>query len=129
MSMQSTSSFQLTSPAFADGTIIPQRYTCKGKNLTPPLQITGTPEGTASMALILHDPDSPSGDFLHWSIWNVNPALSKLEENTVPEGVLQGTNDFGQLGYGGPCPHTGTHRYVFDLYALKAQLDLPAGAT
>lgn len=126
--MQPQNNFQITSPAFANGAAIPLQYTCKGAGLIPPLQFQGVPEATAALALIMHDPDSSSGDFLHWTIWNMSPALDKLEEDAFPDGVVQGMNDFGQIGYGGPCPHTGTHRYIFDLYALGTRLDLAAGA-
>jgi len=121
--------FRLTSPAFADGAAIPDKYTCKGENLSPPLSITGAPEATASLALILHDPDSPSGNFLHWTMWNMPANTAAITENAAPLGSVSGVNDFGETRYGGPCPHTGTHHYVFDLYALDVELALSPGAT
>jgi Raf kinase inhibitor-like YbhB/YbcL family protein len=122
--------FRLTSPAFADGAIIPDHYTCKGKNVSPPFGVTGTPGSAASLALILHDPDAPSGDFLHWTMWNVPANITAISENTLPSGALTGMTDFGEVRYGGPCPHAGTHHYVFDLYALDVdKLPLQSGAT
>lgn len=127
--MDHTAKFQLSSPAFADGDAIPARYTCKGENFSPPLEIHGVPEGTAHLALILHDPDAPKGDFLHWTLWNLNPDLELLPENEVPDNALQGANDAGSVGYTGPCPPSGTHRYIFNLYALDTALGLDAGAS
>lgn len=121
--------FQLTSPAFADGDTIPETYTCKGKNVSPPLHIHGVPAGTDNLALILHDPDAPHGDFTHWVIWGIDPDITKIGEYEVPDGALQGTNSAGKAAYMGPCPPSGTHRYIFDLYALDAQLDIPIGAS
>jgi len=119
---------RLTSDLFQDDTLIPDTYTCKGQNKSPSLQIADIPAETVSLALILHDPDAPNGDFLHWSVWNIVPTTSTFEEGAVPTGVRQGINGFGSVGYGGPCPPSGTHRYVFDLYALDAVLDVPEGA-
>jgi len=123
--------FRLTSTAFADGANIPDTYTCKGENVSPTLGIVGVPKGTASLALILHDPDATAGgDFLHWTVWNIPADTTVIDENTVPFGAAVGTNDFGAARYGGPCPPPGAqHHYVFDLYALDAaQLPLEAGA-
>ena len=120
----------LTCSAFkADGTM-PEKYTYKGANMSPPLSISGTPEGTLSLALIAHDSDAPDGDFVHWTMWNINPNTTSIAENKVPTGALQGTNGFGDVGYSGPYPPagSGTHRYHFDLYALRSILDVPAGA-
>ncbi|HVU60001.1 MAG TPA: YbhB/YbcL family Raf kinase inhibitor-like protein [Candidatus Saccharimonadales bacterium] len=121
-------SLQLTSPVFADGDIIPKKYTCKGINVSPPLEVHHVPAEAASLALILHDPDAPSGDFLHWSIWNLGTDIVSLSEDEVPDGARQGTNDFGKVAYGGPCPPSGTHRYIFELYALDAELAVDDGA-
>lgn len=117
---------QLKSSGFVNNCVIPIRYTCKGNNINPPLFINNVPKNTASLALMLHDPDSPNGTFLHWLMWDINPATTTITEATPPSGAIQGVNDFGQPGYGGPCPHTGTHRYVFTLYALNTRLALPA---
>lgn len=124
-----TNDFQLSSSAFIDGSEIPQKYTCKGPNISPPLEVHGVPEGAASLALIMHDPDAPNGDFLHWTIWNLQPGITTIGENAVPAGVLQGVTDFGKIGYGGPCPPAGTHRYEFEFYALGTELDVRQGAT
>ena len=118
---------QLTSSGFTHQSPIPAEYTCKGQNTNPPLQISGIPPATKSLALIMHDPDAPNGDFLHWTIWNIHPLTTAIAPNTIPEGAVQGLNDFGIVGYGGPCPHAGTHRYVFELYALNAMLEVPEG--
>ncbi len=126
--MATTVAFQLSSPAFADGDTIPDRYTCKGQNMSPPLIIEGVPAGTDSLALVLHDPDAPHGDFLHWAVWDINIDMDELPENAVPDGTVLGMNDFGKLRYDGPCPPSGTHRYMFDLYALDSPLGLSEGA-
>jgi Raf kinase inhibitor-like YbhB/YbcL family protein len=119
---------RLTSPAFDNGERIPVRYTCKGDNVSPPLEFSGIPTDAQSLALILHDPDAPSGDYLHWAIWNIHPGITNIPEGAVPIGAVEGKNDFGDTGYGGPCPPSGTHRYEFDAYALDANLKLPAGS-
>jgi Raf kinase inhibitor-like YbhB/YbcL family protein len=122
---------KLFSPAFSAGDMIPTKYTCEGENVSPPLEWSDLPPNSRALALILDDPDAPSGLFVHWLIYNLS-----AEEKGITEGVgtatshasgaLQGTNGFGKVGYGGPCPPEGTHRYYFHLYALDAQLDLPA---
>jgi Raf kinase inhibitor-like YbhB/YbcL family protein len=120
--------FQLTSPAFADGDTIPEIYTCKGRNISPPLRIQGVPAGTDNLALIMHDPDAPRGDYIHWVLWGINPDISEIGEYEVPNGAFHGTTSAGNTVYTGPCPPSGTHHYLFDLYALDAQLDLTEGA-
>jgi Raf kinase inhibitor-like YbhB/YbcL family protein len=119
---------ELTSPAFDDGEPIPERFTCDGAEVSPSLEWEFVPEGTRSLALIVHDPDAPSGDFTHWLAWNIDSDPGVLEEG-VPA-VAQGTNGFGRPGYAGPCPPEGhgCHRYFFHLYALDGELDLEAGA-
>jgi len=114
---------ELTSPAFDDGEPIPEKYTCDGKNVSPPLRWEFVPDGTRTMALIVHDPDAPSGDFTHWLGWNIDPESGGIDEG-VPAPV-QGMNGFGRLGYGGPCPPPGDgfHRYFHELYALDTDLD------
>ena len=123
------SSLSLSSPAFAEGGDIPAKYTCKGKNISPPLAINNVPADTKSLALIMHDPDAPAGDWLHWTVWNIEPGTNKISENSVPAGAIQGQTSFGKIGYGGPCPPSGTHHYVFTLYALDKSLDLKSGAS
>lgn len=120
--------FQLTSPAFAEGDAIPETYTCKGRGISPPLEIHDTPNGTASLALIMHDPDAPHGDFLHWAVWNLNPDTTMIAEAWLPDDAAQGENDGGEPAYYPPCPPSGQHRYMFELYALDSMLDLVDGA-
>ncbi len=115
---------RITSSAFEHGGTIPARYTCDGKDTSPPLRLEDVPPRTASLALIMDDPDAPMGTFVHWVVWNIPPAAAGVPEGREPAGVL-GRNDFGRKGYGGPCPPRGTHRYFFKLYALDARLDLP----
>ncbi len=118
-----------TSTAFTEGGTIPQLYSCDGQNISPPLAWTGVPTPTASLALIMDDPDAPSGIFVHWVLFNL-PANSSGLEQGKNGGGIEGTNDFRKLGYGGPCPPRGSnHRYFFKVYALDTRLDLKAGAT
>jgi Raf kinase inhibitor-like YbhB/YbcL family protein len=119
--------FILSSPAFENGGTIPETYTCTGKGVSPPLHIEGIPNDATSLALVMHDPDAPLGDFLHWSLWGISPMPGDIDEDMVPVDAIEGTNDFGQADYGAPCPPSGTHRYEFDLYALSDQLNLPIG--
>jgi hypothetical protein len=116
------------SPAFQSGGMIPARFTCKGANENPPLKIQGTPQAAKSLVLIVDDPDAPGGLFTHWLAWNIDPGTTQLREKTVPAGTVEGTNDFGARGYGGPCPPSGTHRYYFRVFALDQKLDLKPGA-
>ena len=114
----------LTSPIFKNNQSIPPKYTCDGENISPPLEITGVPPKAKSLILISDDPDAPGGSWVHWLIWNIDPAVAEIAENTVPTGAVQGITSFGQTGYGGPCPPSGTHRYFFKLYALDTKLGL-----
>ncbi len=116
----------VTSPAFAHNTTIPQKYTCQGKDINPPLTISNIPEGTISLALIIDDPDAPIRTWDHWIIWNIKPK-EEIKENSTPG--IQGKNSWGRQDYGGPCPPSGTHRYFFKLYAIDSTIDLPAGST
>ncbi|MGB8341995.1 MAG: YbhB/YbcL family Raf kinase inhibitor-like protein [Chthoniobacterales bacterium] len=116
------------SPAFEAGGTIPAQFTCKGANQNPPLRFHGIPKEAKSLALIVDDPDAPGSLFTHWLVWNINPTATQLGENSVPAGAAQGTNDFGRIGYGGPCPPSGTHRYYFRLFALDQRIDLKSGA-
>jgi Raf kinase inhibitor-like YbhB/YbcL family protein len=125
---------ELRSSAFSDGGWIPSKYTCDGKDTSPPLSWTGIPAGGKSLALTCDDPDAPRGLWVHWVVVDLPPSATGLPEGVpaTPEisgGGRQGKNDFGKIGYGGPCPPSGTHRYVFTLYALDSTLGLPAGAT
>ena len=125
---------RLTTPAFADGEAIPRKYTCDGEDVSPPLEWCELPEGTQSLALILDDPDAPRGLFVHWLLYGVPATENGVTEGTggsdgSAAGGRQGKNGFGKLGYGGPCPPSGRHRYYFHLFAVDHALDLPAGAT
>ncbi len=115
-----------------DGEMIPAKYTCQGEDVSPPLSMMDVPEKTRSLALILVDPDAPSGKFVHWVMYNIPPETRELEENIkktdkLPDGTMQGINDYGRIGYGGPCPPFGTHRYYFKLYALDTILNVAPG--
>lgn len=127
--------FRLTSPAFVEGQTIPKPYTGDGSDRSPPLAWSGAPEGTASFALVCDDPDAPRQTWVHWVLFDLPAGLTGLEpgvaaEQTVAGGGVQGTNDFGNLGYGGPAPPRGKpHRYFFRLYALDTLLTLRPGAT
>ena len=115
------SGFKITSAAFKEGQEIPKRFTCDGENVSPPLAWTGAPAGAKAYALIVDDPDAPSGLFTHWIAFNLPASTHSLPEGVKPA-ANQGTNDFGKPGYGGPCPPRGRHRYFFHLYALKDEL-------
>jgi Raf kinase inhibitor-like YbhB/YbcL family protein len=129
---------RLTSPAFGEGGMIPKAYTCDGANRSPPLAWSGVPSPARSLALVCDDPDAPSGTWSHWVLFNLPPEVRSLREGLPPDDPLglvagtpvrQGENDFGKIGYGGPCPPGGTHRYRFRLFALDTMLELKAGAT
>jgi len=121
----------LTSDTFVHDALIPSKYTCDGDNSNPPLEWSGVPEGARSLVLIMDDPDAvkPAGKVWdHWVVFNMNPQTRSVEQGIEPNGVL-GVNSGGGLGYQGPCPPDGEHRYVFKLYALDTTLDLTEGAT
>ena len=125
---------EITSSAFSEGEMIPTGYTCDGPDVSPDLAWTGVPETTQSLALICDDPDAPMGTWVHWVLFNIPPGARGLPGEISPDAALEngarhGTNDFGRLGYGGPCPPGGTHRYFFKLYALDTELDLASGIT
>jgi Raf kinase inhibitor-like YbhB/YbcL family protein len=124
---------KVSSEAFEEGGMIPAKYTCDEDDISTPLAWDSIPEGTKTLALICDDPDAPMGTWVHWVLFNLPVDISELPENVPPErelesGAKQGTNDFGRIGYGGPCPPGGTHRYYFKLYALDVVLELEAGA-
>ena len=126
--------FRISSSVFEAEGFIPSRYTCDGENISPPLKWVGAPVGTKSFALIFDDPDAPAGTWVHWVLYNLPATADSLPEQVPTTAVLenqafQGTSSFRQLGYGGPCPPGGTHRYFFKLYALDAMLPLKSGAT
>ena len=120
---------QITSPSFETNGFIPEKFTCDGQNINPELAFAGVPANTQSLALIVHDPDAPSGDFAHWTIWNMAPNTSGIGENSAPADAAQGITDFGRTGYGGPCPGSGLHHYHFTLYALNSVLNLDASVS
>jgi hypothetical protein len=128
-------SLQITSSAFSAGEIIPRKFTCDGPDVSPKLAWNDLPAKTQSLALIMDDPDAPVGTWVHWVLFELPANAKELSEGVakreqLPNGALQGRNDFGKIGYGGPCPPPGKpHRYFFKLYALDAKLNLKAGAT
>lgn len=117
------------SSAFTMGAAIPPRYSCEGQDISPPLEWQGIPANTESIAVLCDDPDAPVGDWVHWVLFNLPPDITGLPE-AVPahrhldNGAVQGLNDFRRTGYGGPCPPSGTHRYVFKVFALDTMLTL-----
>lgn len=128
---------QITSSAFDDGDRIPREYTGDGDDRSPPLKIEGVPDGARSLALIVDDPDAPNKTWVHWLIWGIPADRTELPAGVATDGIVeslggarQGTNDFDNLGYGGPAPPPGhgTHHYRFTLHALDRTIDLDAGA-
>jgi Raf kinase inhibitor-like YbhB/YbcL family protein len=123
---------RLTSPAFADGEPIPEQYGYTAANVNPPLDIEGVPDGAASLALVVDDPDAvePAGKVWdHWVVWNLEPDSGHVPEDWDAAGAVEGTNDYGERGYGGPNPPDREHSYRFRLYALDEPLALDAGAS
>ena len=116
---------KLISPAFEDKKSIPGIYSLKGGNESPPLSISDVPDVAISLALIVHDPDAPSGDFTHWLFWNSSPDSTIISQNELPLDAIEGQNDIGNNHWDGPAPPSGEHHYVFTLYALDALLNLP----
>ena len=118
----------VTSPAFEQNQPIPEKYTCNGKDINPPLNIEGIPDDARSLALILDDPDAVGGTYDHWVVWNIPSAANKIAEDSVPG--VEGLNSGGERGYSGPCPPRGKpHRYIFRIAALDSLLELDAGST
>lgn len=115
---------KITSPAFTHNEKIPAKYTCDGEDKSPPLKIAGVPANALSLVLISDDPDAPMGTWVHWLVWNLEPSVVEISENTVPSGGVEGTTSWKRTGYGGPCPPSGIHRYFFKIYALDCKLDL-----
>jgi Raf kinase inhibitor-like YbhB/YbcL family protein len=125
---------KLTSTAFKEGQPIPSTYTCDGVNVSPPLEWSGVPKSARTITIIADDPDAPGGMWVHWVLYNLPADNIGLVENLpaaekLVAGGFQGKTDFGTIGYGGPCPPSGTHRYFFKIYALDGDLSLTAGAT
>ena len=128
------SDMQITSSVFQEGEAIPSKYTCDGEDVSPPLSWSRVPDGTESFALIADDPDAPGRTWVHWVIYDLPSGLTSLPEGIKAAerprvGGTHGITDFRRIGYGGPCPPSGTHRYFFKLYALDTVVDLPPGAT
>ncbi len=127
-----TIAWQLGSAAFTMEASIPTLHTCDGANTSPALTWSTPPPGTVTLALTVTDPDAPRGTWVHWVVYNLPGSVTELPSNiardaSLAHGALQGVNDFGRIGYDGPCPPPGTsHRYVFSLYALSARMTLPA---
>src|ERR1700720_181127 len=119
---------KVTSSGFQEGETIPEKFSKSGQNVSPELRIEGVPAGAKSLALIVADPDAPAGLFTHWLVWNIEPKTSEISEGSAPSGGVQGRNDFGETGYGGPQPPSGTHRYYFKIFALDRSMDLKAGS-
>jgi Raf kinase inhibitor-like YbhB/YbcL family protein len=125
---------ELKSRVFKNDGMIPEKYTCDGDDISPPLSWDSVPEETESIAVICDDPDAPMGTWVHWIVYDIPPETRELKENVTPEremdnGGVQGMNDFKKIGYGGPCPPSGTHRYFFKIYALDSRMRLNPGAT
>ena len=126
------SNFTLQSEAFDNGGVIPRKYGYKNGNQSPPLKISGVPENTSSLALIMDDPDAMGvvgKVWVHWVLWNIDPSTKELKENSIPKDCLEGETDFGEIGYGGPAPPDKEHTYIFKLYALDQKLDAERDAT
>ncbi len=121
--------FKISSPAFENNGQIPPKYACDGVNINPPLKIENIPKEAKSLALVFDDTDAPRGSYVHWILWNIDPGVKEIKENSVPEGAIQGMNDFKKQNYGGPCPPTRAHRYVFKIYALDIRLNLDPSST
>jgi len=119
---------ELSSPDFSNGGPIPKRFTCDDVNHSPGLRIRGVPKAAKTLVLIVDDPDTPRGTFNHWLLWNLSPDLKEINTNSVPNGAVQGVNDFKRNAYNGPCPPAGEHRYYFRLYAVDIPVNLPPTA-
>ena len=125
---------KVISSAFSEGGMIPGKYTCDDINVSPPLEWSQAPKGTKTFALICDDPDAPMGTWVHWVLFNLPAGVNELPENIppvekLPSGAKQGSNDFQKIGYGGPCPPGGTHRYYFKIFALDEELTIQSGDT
>jgi hypothetical protein len=123
---------EIKSSAFSEGSIIPKKYTCDGLNINPPLEFSNIPNNTKSIALICDDPDAPMGTWIHWVLFDLPSNIKNLNENiprdkVLSNGAKQGINSGKRIGYDGPCPPSGTHRYYFKVYALDAKLNLEPG--
>ena len=120
---------QISSPSFSNSDPIPSKFTCDGENINPKLEFNNIPEDTVSLALIMYDPDSPIGDWVHWTLWNIPSHSPGIEQDSTPFEATAGMTTFDEIGYGGPCPGTGEHRYIFELYALSDKVGLDSTAS
>lgn len=127
MDKKISSSLIIKSPAFSDNTMMPRKYSCQGDDINPPLEFQGIPSNAKSLVLIVEDPDAPMGTWDHWVLFNI-PIINNISEDSIPQGALQASNSWGNNSYGGPCPPSGTHRYMFRLYALDTMLSLDESA-
>lgn len=119
---------RITSPAFTSGNQIPPQYTCDGIDINPEIKIDGVPEYAKSLALVMDDPDAPSGVFVHWLAWNIPPDTKVIREHSPAPGSVEGRTSFGKSSWGGPCPPNGPHRYYFHFYALDTTINLTSTA-
>lgn len=131
---QEVKEMKISSPAFENEGMIPSKFTCDGENISPELIFENIPDSAISLALIMDDPDAPRGTWVHWVIFNIPVNTKRLRENfpkadKIDDGTIQGLNSWPEIGYGGPCPPSGVHRYYFKLYALDKKLDLTSNAT
>lgn len=120
---------QITSPSFGEGMEIPQKFTCQGEGINPELKFSEIPESAKSLALIMDDPDARIGNFTHWVVFNIPPETTGIEENSTLEGVVEGRNSTGEIGYVPCCPTIGSHHYTYKLYALNNILSLSANVS
>lgn len=122
---------KLESSAFSDGSEIPRKYGYKNGNASPPLTISGIPSECQSLALIMDDPDAKAAVgkvWVHWVVWNISPDVNNIQESSLPSNCLEGSTDFGEIGYGGPAPPDKKHTYIFKLYALDSKLEISSGS-
>lgn len=125
LAINNEKNMKIGSKVFKDGGNIPVEYTCNGANAQPKLLITEVPDATKSLALIVDDPDAPSGVFVHWTVWNIPPQTATIQNGRAPEGAVEGHTSLGRPGWIAPCPPSGTHRYYFKIYALDDLLGIP----
>lgn len=125
--MAASNGMTITSSAFKDQGEIPKKYGCSGQSISPPLAIAGVPANAKTLALLVTDPDAPGGTFTHWVVWNMPARDTNLAEGQKPGGS-EGISDYGKSGYGPPCPPSGSHRYMFDVFALDTTLNLSPSA-
>ncbi len=119
----------ISSSMFGQGQAIPSTYTCHGAGKHPPLKFSDVPSHAVSLALVVNDPDAPSGDFVHWVIWNIDPKIGAINEGQIPSGAIQGRSSAGTNAWVPPCPPSGSHRYIFTLYAFDEKVALEQGAS